>query len=244
MEILDELTVRYSWSRPNPVPACDRGHHGGRDLPARPLPEAVPRALRRSGGFGGLGQADQVARLGPAVSAQGPARGVRQSRHADPAALAEHRRPAGAAFHRRTQHPLPPRRHERATAALSRPVRARGGRPKLVPIKTGAGETDLQFRHLFFKDYTFLKSSEERAACALARGPKVVARTLRFSPTSMPRIRSGAGCSATAVSARPCPWASTATCSASSSMSAWRSLRTIRSSRRARCFATSTGSAA
>ncbi len=35
--------------------------------------------------------------------------------------------------------------------------------PKLVPIKTGAGETDLQFRHLFFKDYTFLKSSEERS---------------------------------------------------------------------------------
>ena len=29
--------------------------------------------------------------------------------------------------------------------------------PKLIPIKTGAGETDLQFRHLFFKDYTFLK---------------------------------------------------------------------------------------
>jgi peptide/nickel transport system substrate-binding protein len=35
--------------------------------------------------------------------------------------------------------------------------------PKLIPIKTGAGETDLQFRHLFFKDYTFLKSSEGRS---------------------------------------------------------------------------------
>lgn len=35
--------------------------------------------------------------------------------------------------------------------------------PKLVPIKTGAGETDLQFRHLNFKDYTFLKDSEERS---------------------------------------------------------------------------------
>ncbi|MEM7023179.1 MAG: ABC transporter substrate-binding protein, partial [Pseudomonadota bacterium] len=32
---------------------------------------------------------------------------------------------------------------------------------KLIPLKTGAGETDLQSRGLAFKDYTFLKSSEE-----------------------------------------------------------------------------------
>jgi peptide/nickel transport system substrate-binding protein len=35
--------------------------------------------------------------------------------------------------------------------------------PKLIPIKTGAGETDLQARHLFFEDYTFLKASEKRS---------------------------------------------------------------------------------
>ena len=35
--------------------------------------------------------------------------------------------------------------------------------PKLIPIKTGAGETDLQFRHLFFKDYTFLRESAARS---------------------------------------------------------------------------------
>lgn len=34
---------------------------------------------------------------------------------------------------------------------------------KLIPIKTGAGETDLQSRGLFFKDYTFLKESEPRS---------------------------------------------------------------------------------
>jgi peptide/nickel transport system substrate-binding protein len=34
---------------------------------------------------------------------------------------------------------------------------------KLVPIKTGAGETDLQFRGLYFKHYTFLKESEQRS---------------------------------------------------------------------------------
>ncbi len=33
---------------------------------------------------------------------------------------------------------------------------------KLVPAKTGAGETDLQARNLSFSDYTFLKQSEQR----------------------------------------------------------------------------------
>lgn len=37
---------------------------------------------------------------------------------------------------------------------------------KLVPIKTGAGETDLQARHIAFKDYTFLKESEARSGLA------------------------------------------------------------------------------
>ncbi len=34
---------------------------------------------------------------------------------------------------------------------------------KLIPIKAGAGETDLQARGLYFKHYTFLKESEERS---------------------------------------------------------------------------------
>jgi peptide/nickel transport system substrate-binding protein len=34
---------------------------------------------------------------------------------------------------------------------------------KLIPIKAGAGETDLQARGLFFEHYTFLKASEERS---------------------------------------------------------------------------------
>jgi peptide/nickel transport system substrate-binding protein len=34
---------------------------------------------------------------------------------------------------------------------------------KLIPVKTGAGETDLQSRGLFFKHYTFLKESEARS---------------------------------------------------------------------------------
>ena len=35
---------------------------------------------------------------------------------------------------------------------------------KLIPAKTGAGEADLQARHLTFNDYTFLKQNEKRNA--------------------------------------------------------------------------------
>ena len=35
---------------------------------------------------------------------------------------------------------------------------------KLIPAKTGAGESDLQGRHLTFDDYTFLKQNEKRNA--------------------------------------------------------------------------------
>ncbi len=34
---------------------------------------------------------------------------------------------------------------------------------RLIPIKTGAGDTDLQSRGLAFRDYTFLRESEERS---------------------------------------------------------------------------------
>ncbi len=44
--------------------------------------------------------------------------------------------------------------------------------PKLIPIKTGSGETDLQARHLFFKDYTFLKQSEERSGLRILLWPE------------------------------------------------------------------------
>ena len=32
---------------------------------------------------------------------------------------------------------------------------------KIIPAKTGAGESDLQARYLRFDDYTFLKAGEE-----------------------------------------------------------------------------------
>ncbi|MFO1038799.1 MAG: ABC transporter substrate-binding protein [Geminicoccaceae bacterium] len=53
---------------------------------------------------------------------------------------------------------------------------------KLVPIKTGAGETDLQARHLFFKDYTFLKESEKRSGLRTLLWPEARAAHLAIYP--------------------------------------------------------------
>ena len=49
VEVLDELTVRWSWSKPNRffIPGARRGQPA-LHLPAGPLPEAVPPEVRRS----------------------------------------------------------------------------------------------------------------------------------------------------------------------------------------------------
>ena len=53
---------------------------------------------------------------------------------------------------------------------------------KLVPVKTGAGETDLQSRGLFFKDYTFLKESEARNGLAVSLWPQARSAHLALYP--------------------------------------------------------------
>jgi peptide/nickel transport system substrate-binding protein len=53
---------------------------------------------------------------------------------------------------------------------------------KLVPIKTGAGETDLQARHIAFKDYTFLKESESRSGLRTLLWPEARASHLALYP--------------------------------------------------------------
>ena len=54
--------------------------------------------------------------------------------------------------------------------------------PKLIPIKTGAGETDLQARGLDFKDYTFLKQSEARSGLRTLLWPEGRAAHLALYP--------------------------------------------------------------
>src|SRR5919106_825698 len=53
---------------------------------------------------------------------------------------------------------------------------------QLIPIKTGAGETDLQSRGLFFKHYTFLKESEERSQLATHLWPTATGAHLAIYP--------------------------------------------------------------
>ena len=64
---------------------------------------------------------------------------------------------------------------------------------KIIPAKTGAGESDLQARYLRFDDYTFLKAGEaderlSRCGCG-APGP---AASSRSTPTSTSPTRCGA----------------------------------------------------
>ncbi|MEK0084394.1 ABC transporter substrate-binding protein [Benzoatithermus flavus] len=53
---------------------------------------------------------------------------------------------------------------------------------KLIPIKTGAGETDLQARRLVFKDYTFLKESEQRSGLVTLLWPEARSAHLALYP--------------------------------------------------------------
>jgi peptide/nickel transport system substrate-binding protein len=53
---------------------------------------------------------------------------------------------------------------------------------KLIPIKTGAGEVDLQARRLVFKDYTFLKESEERNGLKTLLWPEARSAHLALYP--------------------------------------------------------------
>ena len=53
---------------------------------------------------------------------------------------------------------------------------------KLIPIKTGAGEVDLQARRLVFKDYTFLKESEQRSGLTPLLWPEARAAHLAIYP--------------------------------------------------------------
>ena len=164
VEILDEFTVRYSWSRPNPLflPAMAATTAISIYRPAHYLKQFHPR----------YAAPETLARL------------VKQTQSRDWAQLYL-RKDRLEQFDNPEMPTLQPWLPTTAPpaqrfVAVRNPyyhrVDSRGQQlpyldkfilevvdPKLIPIKTGAGETDLQFRHLFFKDYTFLKGSEARS---------------------------------------------------------------------------------
>lgn len=164
VEVLDHLTVRYSWSRPNPLflPALAAATS---ILIYRPA-HYLRRFHRKYAEPGQLERLVQETRSRDWVQLflrkdsgdtfDNPAMPTLQPWMPTTAPPAEQfvavRNPH---FHRVDPNGLQLPYLERFVLAVID--------PKLVPIKTGGGETDLQVRHLAFRDYTFLKASEERS---------------------------------------------------------------------------------
>ena len=161
VEILDELTVRYSWSRPNPffLPALA----GARPLfiyaPAHYL-EQFHERYADPAELAGLVAADRARDW-----AQLHGRRDDMYRFDNPDL------PTLQPWMMRTRPPAVrfiaarnPYFHRVDSAGQQLPyidrVVLEVVDDKLIPVKTGAGETDLQARGLVFKDYTFLKQSE------------------------------------------------------------------------------------
>jgi peptide/nickel transport system substrate-binding protein len=164
VEILDERTVRYSWSKPNPffLPALAGARPMFIYAPAHYLkqfheryadPDELARLIEadRARDWAQLhGRRDRMYRFdNPELPTLQP--WVLQN--APPASrFVAERNPH---FHRvdQTGQQLP-----YIDQVLLDVVDSR-----LIPVKTGTGETDLQARGLAFKDYTFLKQSEQQS---------------------------------------------------------------------------------
>jgi peptide/nickel transport system substrate-binding protein len=161
VEIIDPLTVRYSWSKPNPffLPALA----GARPLfiyaPAHYLKQFHER----------YADPDALARLIAAERARDWAQ--LHGRHDDMYRFDNPDLPTLQPWVMRTRPPAVrfvaernPYYHRVDSAGQQLPYLDRVildvVDDRLIPVKTGAGETDLQARGLAFKDYPFLKQSE------------------------------------------------------------------------------------
>jgi peptide/nickel transport system substrate-binding protein len=163
VEILDERTVRYSWSKPNPffLPALAGARPMFIYAPSHYLKQfheryADPDALAR------LVEADRARDW-----AQLHGRRDRMYRFDNPDLptlqpwVLQNAPPASRFVAERNPH-----FHRVDDAGQQLPYVDRVLLDvvdnRLIPVKTGAGDTDLQARGLAFHDYTFLKRSEEK----------------------------------------------------------------------------------
>ena len=181
--------MRYSWSQAqSAVPAGTGRRDLGRDLPAGPLPEAVPRALCRSGDAGPADQGDQVARLGPAVPAQGPASTSSTIPTCRPCSPGCRRSSPPAQRFVAVRNPYYlPRRRQGAAAALSRPLHPGGGRPQADPDQDRRPARPTCRPGTCSSRTTPSSSRASSAAgCGCCCGPRAGAPTWRCSPTSTP----------------------------------------------------------
>lgn len=163
-EVIDETTVRYSWSRPNPffIPAL---------AGARPLEIFVPSHYLKQfhPKYG------DAAEIEAAVEAAGVRSWAQlHNRIGDTYNAVNPDLPTLQPWHNVTSPPSTrfiaernPFYHRIDAAGQQLPYADRfildvvGA--ALVPAKTAAGEVDLQARGLNFSDYTFLKAAEERS---------------------------------------------------------------------------------
>ena len=163
-EVVDELTVRYSWDAPNPdfLPALAAAQPLSLVLPAA-LPEAVPQEVPGRGQARRAGQGEQGQELDGAAHAHVAPVSPGESRPADARSVAQHDQAAGRAVRLRAQS----RSSTGSTrTACSCPIStsscSTSARRRSFPAKTGAGESDLQATGIDFTDYTFLKDAEKR----------------------------------------------------------------------------------
>src|SRR3546814_59199 len=163
-EVIDETTVRYSWSKPNPffIPALAGARPLEIFVPAHYLKQFHPK-------YG------DEAKIKAAVAAAG-ARSWAQlhNRIGDTYNAINPDLPTVQPWRNTTAQPATrfiatrnPYYHRIDASGQQLPYAERfifdvvGG--ALVPAKTAAGEADLQARGLNFSDYTFLKAAEERS---------------------------------------------------------------------------------
>lgn len=164
VEVIDETTIRYSWSKPNPflIPALAGARPLDLFMPAHYLKQFHPKygdaaAIKAAvEGANARNWAQLHNRIGNMYRATNPDLPTIQPWHnviAPPSTrfIAER----NAYYHRidAAGQQLP-----YADRFIMDVVNG-----SLVPAKTAAGEADLQSRSLNFSDYTFLKAAEERS---------------------------------------------------------------------------------
>ncbi len=160
-EVLDPLTVRYSWDEPNPgfVPAIASAQPVYIFMPAHYLKQFHPKYADKSK----LDQAVKAAKVSSwSALHERKSRQYRPEnpdlptldpwRNTTPPPAEQFRFERNPFFHRMDAagHQLP--YFDSATMTL--------GTTNLIPAKVAAGESDLQARYLNFEDYTFLKAGE------------------------------------------------------------------------------------
>ncbi len=164
VEFPDPLTVRYSWSKPNPffLPALAQATPLFIYMPAHYLKQFHKR------------YADPKKLAAMVEETQARDWAQLHGRHDDMYKFDNPDLPTLQPWHLTT--PPPAERFVFARNPYFHRVDSQGQQlpyfdrvvfdvvdDKLIPIKTGAGETDLQSRGLFFKNYTFLKESEKHS---------------------------------------------------------------------------------